>query len=441
MITTARKESEIARAPAKKTSAVRSFPWVFAEVLLSVLLTVLCLETAFALAGVGEEEYLKRDDILGWSPIPGKHITWRREGFSRLAVNKYGMVDIERSLKKQTGTFRIAVLGDSNVESLQVPRDESFCALIEKALGTELKQNVEVLNFGVSAYNSGQFYLRLKNLAWRFHPDLVIAAIAVDSTKKLAPQQGDGFFSARPEFSLSEKGELLFDYRAQERWTSSPAGLRVKATSWLREHSRIWGVVSIAVEQAQNWYEGLKRGYIRWGATVTNKKTAFDTADHDASLYGVFAEPGKHARLEIPHALSHDEQEELMRCWPIHEAIIARMKNECDASRCPMVVLRLPCVNGHDNAPESQLLKSTAARLRVPFIDARDAFVKAMRERDEALFYSVHLSPAGHRVLSDTIVGNLLPLIASKHEDGKDPCRTDALKATDNNKPAQGRLR
>src|SRR5262249_17641440 len=75
-----------------------------------------------------------------------------------------------------SGRFRIAVIGDSFVESSGLPEDLSFTRMIEKHLGgcPALGSNrAEVLNLGVSGYGTAQQYLLLHR-AIDFRPNLVL---------------------------------------------------------------------------------------------------------------------------------------------------------------------------------------------------------------------------------------------------------------------------
>src|SRR5438105_2643637 len=99
--------------------------WAQAAVIFVIV--VLVLESLFALGGVGEREYLVMDPALGFVPMPGRRITWREEGFSHTVFNKYGMRNADTTIAKPANTFRVAVLGDSMVEALQVDGQQTFC--------------------------------------------------------------------------------------------------------------------------------------------------------------------------------------------------------------------------------------------------------------------------------------------------------------------------
>ncbi|HEX2224484.1 MAG TPA: SGNH/GDSL hydrolase family protein, partial [Thermoanaerobaculia bacterium] len=93
--------------------------------------------------------------------------------------NSLGYRDRERSLAKPPGVYRIVVIGDSIAAGYQVERTEDvFPALLEAALREEGRGagGIEVLNFGVTGYNTAQEVETLRSRALRFDPDLVILA-------------------------------------------------------------------------------------------------------------------------------------------------------------------------------------------------------------------------------------------------------------------------
>lgn len=65
---------------------------------------------------------------------------------------------------------RVALIGDSNVFSLEVPYQESWAFYLQELLG----DNTQVLNFGVDGYGIDQMYLRYHRDVRPWHPDAVL---------------------------------------------------------------------------------------------------------------------------------------------------------------------------------------------------------------------------------------------------------------------------
>lgn len=115
---------------------------------------------------------------LGWAHPPNGDLLFERQEF-RIPVHfsSAGLRDREYPFRKPPGTVRVAWLGDSFVEALQVPFDSSAVKRLEAALNAAAPPGVrfEVLNFGVSGYGTCQQLLCLEELALRFEPDWVLS--------------------------------------------------------------------------------------------------------------------------------------------------------------------------------------------------------------------------------------------------------------------------
>ncbi|MBC7997204.1 MAG: hypothetical protein IAF58_04645, partial [Leptolyngbya sp.] len=80
---------------------------------------LLLLEPIFSFAGVANEEVLDIDPVSGWTLMPNRSFTYRKEGFSQSTINSHGMRDVERSLVKPENSYRIAFVGCSITEGNQ----------------------------------------------------------------------------------------------------------------------------------------------------------------------------------------------------------------------------------------------------------------------------------------------------------------------------------
>ncbi len=96
------------------------------------------------------------DPVLGPVLRPGRRARWRTEGDAAVAINAQGMRDDQNiGREKPPGTFRVAVLGDSYAEALQVDARDAFFRVMERRLrGCDALAGrpMQVLNFGVLGY-------------------------------------------------------------------------------------------------------------------------------------------------------------------------------------------------------------------------------------------------------------------------------------------------
>lgn len=87
-------------------------------------------------------------------------------------INSHGQRDIERTVHKKSGTTRILILGDSVVEGHGIQRLEDLMNMQLEALFDD--DHVEVLNFGVSGYNTRSEVELLETRGLAFQPDVVV---------------------------------------------------------------------------------------------------------------------------------------------------------------------------------------------------------------------------------------------------------------------------
>ncbi len=120
------------------------------------------------------------DDYRGWGLNPGAHGWYQREGVAYVRISHGGFRGPNYPQRKPPGVIRVAVLGDSYVEAIQVPEDKTFTAVIGRELGNcpRLKgKRVEAMNFGVDGYGTAQELITLRRKVWQYSPDIVVLGI------------------------------------------------------------------------------------------------------------------------------------------------------------------------------------------------------------------------------------------------------------------------
>jgi GDSL-like Lipase/Acylhydrolase family len=93
--------------------------------------------------------------------------------------NSQGMRDVEHRQTKEPGTFRILLLGDSFMEALQVPLEESFPRLLEHRLRTLTGRPVEVVSAAVSGWATDQHLAYVRQYGVTLTPDLILVAMTL----------------------------------------------------------------------------------------------------------------------------------------------------------------------------------------------------------------------------------------------------------------------
>jgi hypothetical protein len=209
-------------------------------VLLSVAAGLLIFEVALRAVGYTYPLFYTPDATRGWALRPGVEGWYRKEGASYVRINGEGLRDGEHSKEKPAGTVRVAVLGDSYAEALQVEQGEAFWSLMESRLQACAAfggRRVEVVNFGVSGYGTAQELFTLRERVWDYSPDIVLLAITtnndlIDNSRALKGTD------EMPYFVLRE-GRLVLDDSFREnpsfRWRQSALS---RAGRWLRDSLR-----------------------------------------------------------------------------------------------------------------------------------------------------------------------------------------------------------
>ena len=135
------------------------------------------LEVGVRVLHLVPDRFWKPDAHLGSALIPGATGWWTQEEhefFVPVRINDAGRRDLDRTVEKPDGTFRVMLLGDSFVEALQVPIEQTFARGLEKKLSAAIARPVEVVSMGVSGYGTASEYLWYREVGRQFHPDVVL---------------------------------------------------------------------------------------------------------------------------------------------------------------------------------------------------------------------------------------------------------------------------
>lgn len=159
----------------RATDRVRFY---IAAALLAALATFILSEGVLRVSGFGNYWTLSRsaEPDLGW--IPQAHVRSAQlgEGEATIRTNRLGFRGPDFGPKAE-GTLRIAVLGDSFTEAVQVDEAQTWWGQLAPALDAcqpAPRRAVEVLNFGVSGYSTAQALIALEKYALPAAPDIVV---------------------------------------------------------------------------------------------------------------------------------------------------------------------------------------------------------------------------------------------------------------------------
>ena len=201
------------------------------------------------------------DEFLGYVHSSNNQFKHHYTENERITVdhrtNAFGLLGEEVKEKKDEGTFRILVLGDSFTEAMQVPGEKNFCGKLQSLLtGLSYKKykKFEVLNAGVSGYSPLNYYLSYKRDFARLQTDMVLVQLFANDVFE------DNTSTAKS--LLDERGLPLNTHRyftkkywqhgpvAREDFNSDPVSYRVRR--FLTDHSRLFEYFYVKFYNMQN---------------------------------------------------------------------------------------------------------------------------------------------------------------------------------------------
>ena len=130
---------------------------------------------------------------------PGSSGWFTREGESFVKINNIGSNDVKDRNSKPHNVFRIAVIGDSYVEALQVPATQSFWYLLESELNKKCtlpNKSYELVPLGVSGHGPVQYLNTLQTRAKDLDVDLSVILFTT----------GNDIRNVSPELELGASG-------------------------------------------------------------------------------------------------------------------------------------------------------------------------------------------------------------------------------------------
>jgi hypothetical protein len=326
-----------------------------AVVAVGALAALAVAEVGLRVVDFSHPPFYRVDADRGWVLAPGERGWYTAEGHSYVEISSAGLRDDEQPLAKPAGEVRVAVLGDSMTEALQVPRRDTFVEVAERELaacpdlppGT---RSVEVLNFGVSGYGTAQELLTLRHAALAWQPDVVVLAFYAGNDVRNNERRLEGG-NRRPYYLLDDAGELHLDdsfrQRLGFRLRSAPgAGLAYS----LARHVRL----------------------LQLAAAIWSRLRQGPSGPPPGELH-----PGDDDAVYVPPAGPDDPWES---AWRVSEALVRRTAAESRAAGARFLLLSLS--TGAQVHPDPALRRRFAAELGVDDLLYPEERLAALARRD-----------------------------------------------------------
>jgi len=316
--------------------------------LASIIIGLVVVELGLRMMGIEYPLFYDYDPDVGNRLRPRVKGYWTSEGRGYVSINSDGLRDHEHPVVHPANTLRIAVLGDSFTEAVQVNEQETFWAI----MGRELQgcdslrgRKIEVLNFGVSGYGATQELLTLRHRVWKYSPDVVLLAFTtgndVSDNSRVLKQ-----IDYLPYYVYQGNKLVLQDQQTREKWSQ-------ENTRWHRFYLndllafRFFQVIHHAKELFWQW----------WSLKDADQGPYARLKGHEMGIDDrVFQEPST---------------EDWKDAWKVTEGVLLQMRDEVvrKGARFFVVVLSDPI----------QVSPNPAKRL---------AYARALEVRD--LFYPDH---------------------------------------------------
>jgi hypothetical protein len=426
---------------------------------------ILFVEGILYCTGLGEEEIFRFDSDIGFVHMTNKRITWRTEGFAQSYLDADGMRQPGLTIARPANTFRVAVLGDSMVEGLQVPLAQTFGEIIAHRLSPFDHKQIQWLNFGTSGYSTVQEYLQMKRQVMKYQPDLIILCYNSRDMFENWSAPDQVVTNVRPFAIKLPGGELSIYNLPVRRWMRSPRGQFMVATTWLREHSRIVGLLSaLDLEMSQNnlWYKGImdlfshpQKALTDLGQAIASMKNSgpsfqvkffedapqpvksppatkvFNSAASNESLSkGSNVASTGIASNGSPATTSGAPVDSVYKQVVI--ALRAEMKKTANAGGADFAAIGLPVRSqlcpmpgmetsfaGFDYDRELDIVRQVCETDCIPFCNVETAAESLPVPQREKFYYTAHLTPDGQKFVADTtqpFVRKLLAIHVAKSE-------------------------
>ncbi len=410
---------------------VRSSKFAF-QFILAFAFAIAALELVFAIGGLGEECFMELKPVYGFGQIYNKRITWRSEGYSSTVFGPWGRLSSSSStagkealdLPRQTADAAapdesVLCLGDSVVESLQVPDSKSFARLIEQDLRIA-GINARVFNSGVSAYGTLQEYLQYKELAAKLKPSVLLLFYHQGDSGDNMLIDGVNNFFPRPYCNLDPAGNLVFDWGFYNQYMSGGAADNFCKLDFIRKNSRVFGVFSKVdlMLGSNNLYNECKSVFNKISSKLSrylSKNAGLLSASHAQGT----AHSGPGNTLPDGFICRAEQMRKIQNLAAQSPAtmlatagIISALAAECRANSCRFVVIGLPAaVENFEFRKELKVLNRLAdcRENQFEFIDLNRQFLKLPADiRENSYFvYGDHLKAKGHELVARLVYDSI----------------------------------
>jgi hypothetical protein len=392
-------------------------------VLAGLLFGLLIAEITLRLIGYSFPNFYTTDQYRGVALRAGVEGLYRKEGNQYVWINSEGFHDREHAKAKPPNTLRVAVVGDSYVEALQVPLAQTFWTVMEQKLrGCQAfaGRTVEVLAFGVSGYGTAQELITLRQCVWDYQPDIVVLVM---TTNNDVTDNSRVFKKSDIPYFVYQDDKLVLDDSFQRSRTFRLRSSTVnRFLNRVRDHLR----VIQAIDEAQiaiKTYMTSKRAQPN---SLKNERAQNESPEPQAQK-----ETSRLEEVGIDNQVYREpESREWVDAWRVTEDLIVLMRDEVKSKGAKfLVVTASNAIQVHPSPQARQAfmrllgvndlfypdlrIRALSEREGIPVLNLAPA-LQAYAEQHQLFLHGTgrqigngHWNPLGHRVAGEMIAEKL----------------------------------
>ncbi|HVE55196.1 MAG TPA: SGNH/GDSL hydrolase family protein [Pyrinomonadaceae bacterium] len=354
----------------------------FILLLMSLVIGLTITEICLRIVNYSFPTFYSADEFRGYVLTPRIEGWYRKEGESYVRINSDGLRDAEHSKQKPPNALRIAVIGDSYAEALQVPLENAFWKVAENrlqncsALGGK---TVEVINFGVSGYGTAQELITLQKQVWDYSPDVVLLAFTTnndvtDNIRALKKTDEIPYFVYR-----DNKLELDNSFRENSafRWRNSTLS---KFGGWLRDNLRFVQLGHQAQYSIKNYLAKRRASTVTQQISDQSKPENSPTAPQISTV--------RAEDVGIDNLIYRAPDEAVWQeAWRVTEGLLVEMRSEVESKNAKFLVVTLS--NGIQVFPEAQPRQAFLEKIGASDIFYPDTRIKNLGVRENFTVYNL----------------------------------------------------
>jgi len=354
----------------------------FILLLMSLVVGLTITEICLRIVNYSFPTFYSADEFRGYVLTPRIEGWYRKEGESYVRINSDGLRDAEHSKQKPPNALRIAVIGDSYAEALQVPLENAFWKVAENrlqncsALGGK---TVEVINFGVSGYGTAQELITLQKQVWDYSPDVVLLAFTTnndvtDNIRALKKTDEIPYFVYR-----DNKLELDNSFRENSafRWRNSTLS---KFGGWLRDNLRFVQLGHQAQYSIKNYLAKRRASTVTQQISDQSKPENSPTAPQISTV--------RAEDVGIDNLIYRAPDEAVWQeAWRVTEGLLVEMRSEVESKNAKFLVVTLS--NGIQVFPEAQPRQAFLEKIGASDIFYPDTRIKNLGVRENFTVYNL----------------------------------------------------